>query len=301
MPDEKKIVYLPSLFSLRKILFCLGLQFCLLPTKAPPLVKARGDTYTFLTKPNHIAIIMDGNGRWGKEQYGNRSAGHMHAKGAVKEVIEECLAQKISYLTLYAFSTENWGRSKEEIQNIFHAITEGITENLASFIEHHINFRVIGNTKGIPTEAWLQLQKAVEATKNNTNLYLTVAINYGGKEETIAASEAIARAALYDAVVKFQKQSTMDTPFSQFIEFLAIYHPKISSEMYETYLYTCGLPPVDLVIRTGGKKRLSNFLPWQIAYAEIYFMDLLWPNFRRNNLIEALLFFQEQHRTFGLA
>lgn len=299
MLSQIKIVRCLCSKVIKKICCSFLFQFFLFPAEAPPLIKEEKEI--FLTKPNHIAIIMDGNGRWGQAKYGNRSAGHIHAKKAVKEVIQECLVQGIPYLTMYAFSTENWGRPKLEIDEIFRIITDGVCENLPSFLENNIHFQVIGDLQGIPEECCNALNKCIEATKHNTKLHLTAAINYGGQMEAVTASKAIAKDFLHDALHEFQKQFSHALSFKNFIQFLDSYHPKVSLEGYPKYLYTHSLPPVDLIIRTGGRKRLSNFLLWQSAYAEIYFMDLLWPNFRKNHLIEALLFFQQQCRTFGAA
>ncbi len=254
----------------------------------------------FQKKPTHVGVIMDGNGRWGKQKFGHRTAGHKHANKAVEEIIRGCLEQDVPYLTLYAFSTENWNRPPEEVKTIFNVIADSTTQQLDLFMKHNIKFNVIGDTTQIPSYCLEALQKAIEATKNHTKLSLTVAINYGGKAETIAASQAIARDCLNKAVHTFLNQGfNSATSLDQFIQFIATYQPKVTPKKYEKHLNSGNLPPIDLIIRTGGRKRLSNFLPWQGAYSEVYFSELLWPNFRKKDFIEALYFYEEQHRTFG--
>ncbi|AWN81948.1 polyprenyl diphosphate synthase [Candidatus Cardinium hertigii] len=251
-------------------------------------------------KPMHIAIIMDGNGRWGKAQTGERSYGHANAKQAVEETITGCLEQGIAYLTLYAFSTENWGRPPQEVSTIFKIIAKGIAENLDRFLAHNIKFRVVGDTTAIPHSCWSKLEEAIEATKYNDGLHFTAAINYGGRAETVAASEAMVNDFLSKAVDEFlSKELQHNTCFHKFTEFIQVYRAKITPDLYEKYLYTGDLPDVDLLIRTGGKKRMSNFLPWKCAYSELYFTDLFWPTFKKKHLIEALDYFQQQHRSFG--
>lgn len=254
----------------------------------------------FQKKPTHIGVIMDGNGRWGKQKYGHRTAGHEHANKAVEEIITGCLEQAIPYLTLYAFSTENWNRPKEEVATIFRVISDEITQQFDLFAKHNIKFNVIGDTTQVPSYCLEALQKSINATQNHTKLNLTVAINYGGKAEAIAASQAIARDCLNQAVHTFLNQGfNSATSLDQFIQFIATYQPTITPKKYEEHLYSGNLPPIDLIIRTGGRKRLSNFLPWQGAYSEVYFSELLWPDFRKKDFIDALLFYEEQHRTFG--
>ncbi|ROT47136.1 polyprenyl diphosphate synthase [Candidatus Cardinium hertigii] len=251
-------------------------------------------------KPKHIGIIMDGNGRWGKKEAGDRSYGHENAKKAVAETISGCLEQEIPYLTIYAFSTENWGRPAQEVNTIFNVIAKSISENLNQFTENNIKFRVVGDSSGIPSFCWDQLKNAIDLTKNHTKLHLTVAINYGGRAETIAAAETMVNDFLIKIVNDFlSKGLSNDTGFGSFIKFVQDYRAKITPAIYKKYLYTSELPSVDLLIRTGGKKRMSNFLPWQCAYSELYFTDLFWPTFKKEHLMEALAYFQKQHRTFG--
>ncbi|WP_419241671.1 polyprenyl diphosphate synthase [Cardinium endosymbiont of Nabis limbatus] len=251
-------------------------------------------------KPKHIAIIMDGNGRWGKKAKGDRSYGHKSAKKAVNEAITGCLEQGISHLTLYAFSTENWSRPEQEVKTIFSVIAESLSENIHLFTEHNIKFRVVGDKEGIPSFCWDKLKEVIALTKDNTALHLTVAINYGGQAEAVAASEAIVNEFLDKIVKEFLKKGFNErSRFKHFIKFAHDYRAKITPDIYKKYLNTSQLPDIDLLIRTGGKKRISNFLPWQSAYSELYFTDLYWPDFKKENLMEALIFFQDQKRNFG--
>lgn len=299
--DKKKTFSLISAIASRKVFVIFIIPFILLPghTSSSDRYDLKGSP-SLQKKPRHIAIIMDGNGRWGKKETGDRSYGHKNAKKAVKEVITGCLEQGISYLTLYAFSTENWNRPEQEINTIFKVITEGITENMNLFTEHNIRFRVVGDTEGIPSFCWNKLKEVIDLTKDNTKLHLTVAINYGGQAEAVAASEAIAKDCLTKAINAFlRKGFNRNTRFEDFIKFAHDYRPKITPEVYKKYLNTGQLPDVDLLIRTGGKKRISNFLPWQCAYAEISFIESYWPEFKKEDLMASLAFFQKQQRNFG--
>lgn len=253
---------------------------------------------SFKKKPEHIAIIMDGNGRWAQRRGKNRSYGHKNAKQAVEEAITGCLEQEIPYLTLYAFSTENWRRPQKEVESIFRVIAYGIRENIHRFMEHNIKFRVVGDRSNIPDFCLDPLQEAIEITKYNNRLHLTIAVNYGGQAEAVAASEAMVNDFLSKIVTEFLASDHQSCP-NHFINFIRGYQAKITPSIYKEYLYTKELPSVDLLIRTGGKTRMSNFLPWQCAYAELYFTDLFWPIFKKEDLLEALAYFQRQHRTFG--
>ena len=221
-------------------------------------------------------------------------------KKAIEEVITGCLEEGIPYLTLYAFSTENWDRPEKEIKTIFEELSIVVADHFDQFIENNIKFCVIGDITSIPSACRQQLEKTIEATKSNTCLHLTIAINYGGRAETLAATEAMVNDSLNKIVRDFlSKGFNSDSCFGNFIQYISNYRAKITPTLYEHYLYTRELPNVDLMIRTGGKKRMSNFLPWQSAYAELYFTDLFWPTFKKENLREALIYFQKQQRTFG--
>ncbi len=301
MADKKKSFYF-ILNNLSSKLFIAWILPCiLLPGYTASSNKHDTAGLSSLKKnPKHIAIIMDGNGRWGKNETGNRSYGHRNAKKAVNEAIAGCLEHGISYLTLYAFSTENWSRPEEEVNTIFRVIAEGIVENMNLFSKYNIKFRVVGDRAGIPTFCWDKLKEVIELTKDNSRLHLTVAINYGGQAEAVAASEAIANDFLKKIVNEFLNQGfNSNSRFEEFINFSRDYPAKITPTIYKEYLNTSQLPDIDLLIRTGGKKRISNFLPWQSAYSELYFTDLYWPAFKKEHLIEALAFFQKQQRNFG--
>ena len=299
--DKKTLFSVISAIIPRKFFITFILVFTLLPGYTSSSNHAYLNTPpNVTTNPKHIGIIMDGNGRWGKKKIGDRSYGHKNSKKAVSEVITGCLEQGISYLTLYAFSTENWNRPEQEIDTIFKVIAEAITEHINLFVEHNIKFRVVGDTKGIPSFCWSKLKEVIDLTKNNSKLHLTVAINYGGKAEAVAASEAIVNDFLIKVVDEFLNQGfNSNSPFENFINFVHDYRAKITPTTYKQYLNTGQLPDVDLLIRTGGKKRISNFLPWQCAYSELYFTKIHWPDFDKKNLMDALAFFQKEQRNFG--
>lgn len=300
MADKKKPFSFISANLFSKIFIISILPFTLLPGYTSSSKYDANASPSLQKKPNHIAIIMDGNGRWGQKATGHRSDGHKHAKKAVKEVITGCLEQRIPYLTLYAFSTENWNRPEQEVNTIFRVITEGIDENINLLIEHNIKLRVVGDTEGIPSFCWNKLKEAIELTKHNTKLHLTVAINYGGQAEVVAALDAITKDYLTKTINEFlNKGFNSNSRFESFIKFARDYHAKITPAIYKEYLNTGQLPSIDLLVRTGGKQRISNFLPWQSAYSELYFTDLYWPAFRKEHLMEALAFFQKQQRNFG--
>ncbi|AXI24146.1 poly-cis-decaprenylcistransferase [Cardinium endosymbiont of Sogatella furcifera] len=300
MTDKKNPFSLIVVNLCSKVFIVCALLFTLLPGYTSSNQYDASPSPSLQKKPRHVAIIMDGNGRWGKKAIGDRSYGHKNAKKAVNEVITGCLEQGISYLTLYAFSTENWSRPAQEIDTIFRVITEGIAENIHLFSKYNIKFRVVGETKGIPDFCWEKLNEAITLTKDNTKLHLTVAINYGGQAEVVAASEAIVKDALHKIVHEFlNKGFDSNSRFEHFIKFAHDYHIKITPTIYKEYLNTRQLPDIDLLIRTGGQKRISNFLPWQSAYSELYFTDLYWPAFKKEDLMEALTFFQKQQRNFG--
>lgn len=302
MADKKKSFPLISANLFSKIFIICILPFTLLPGYTSSSNKYDANASPNLQKkPKHIAIIMDGNGRWGKKATGDRSYGHKNAKKAVNEVVNGCLEQGISYLTLYAFSTENWNRPEQEVNTIFSVITEGISEHVNLFTEHNIKFRVVGDTQEIPSFCWNKLKEVIELTQDNTTLHLTVAINYGGKAEAAAAAEAVANDFFNKRADEFQKIKGCNSNASleDFIQFVRDNQAKITPDIYQQYLNTSQLPDIDLLIRTGGQKRISNFLPWQSAYAELYFTDIYWPAFKKEDLMEALAFFQKQQRNFG--
>jgi len=227
--------------------------------------------------PNHIAIIMDGNGRWAKMKGKPRVFGHKNGVTSVKEVIEGCREIGVNYLTLYAFSTENWNRPKLEVKTLMALLVSSLKKELKTLVKNNIKLNTIGNIENLPEKAQIELAEVVEKTKNNTSLTLTLALSYGSREEIVNVIRNISK-----KVVNNQ---------------LAV--EEINENIINNHLYTFSLPDVDLLIRTSGEKRISNFLLWQIAYAELYFTNALWPDFRKENLFNAIVDYQQRERRFG--
>ncbi len=227
--------------------------------------------------PQHIAIIMDGNGRWAKKRGLLRTKGHQNGVKAVRNAIEACDTLGVPYLTLYAFSSENWNRPKSEVSMLMNLLISTLRKEVNEFNKNNIRLNIIGDIKSLPSKVQKELQEALALTKNNTKATLTVALSYGSQAEIIEAVKTIA------ALVK-ENQLTLDT---------------ITKETIEANLHTHDLPPVDLLIRTSGEQRISNFLLWQIAYAELYFTHILWPDFQKEDLYEAVLSYQNRERRFG--
>jgi undecaprenyl diphosphate synthase len=227
--------------------------------------------------PKHLAIIMDGNGRWAKKQGFLRAIGHENGTKAVKQVVESCAKLGIENLTLYAFSTENWNRPKLEVEALMNILVNSLKKELPTLISNNIRLNTIGNTDLLPSRARKQLLDVIEQTKGNSRMTLTLALSYGSREELISAFKKIT-----------EKINTNQlTPAD------------INEATINQHLYTYDLPDVDLVIRTSGEHRISNFLLWQIAYAELYFTDVLWPDFREKDLHEAIISYQQRERRFG--
>lgn len=227
--------------------------------------------------PHHIAIIMDGNGRWAKQQGFLRAFGHESGTKSVKKIIQACVEIGINYLTLYAFSTENWKRPKLEVDTLMKVLINSLQKELPTLQENNIRLNAIGNLELLPSKAQKQLLEVMELTKNNTHMTLTLALSYGSREE------------LTHVVRKISEK----------VKNNIISLESIDDSIINNHLYTHNLPDVDLVIRTSGEHRISNFLLWQIAYAELYFTDILWPDFKENDLYEALLSYQKRERRFG--
>ncbi|GMN05924.1 isoprenyl transferase [Croceitalea sp. MTPC5] len=227
--------------------------------------------------PRHIAIIMDGNGRWAKQRGKLRVFGHQNGVDAVRRTVENCAKHKIDYLTLYAFSTENWNRPKLEIQTLMKILVTSLRKELKTFTENNIKLNAIGNINALPRKAAEELMEVMQKTQNNTGMTLTLALSYGSREELRTAIQAIS------TKVKNNIISTED----------------IDDTIINTHLYTHDLPDVDLLIRTSGEHRISNFLLWQIAYAELYFIDVFWPDFSEQHLVEAIINYQNRERRFG--
>ena len=227
--------------------------------------------------PQHLAIIMDGNGRWAKNKGKNRLFGHTKGVKAVQEVVEECAVLKIKYLTLYAFSTENWNRPEEEIGVLMKLLLSSLKSEFEKLLKNRIKLNVIGNTDQLPLSVQKELDYVIKQTENNSEMTLTLALSYGGREEIESAIKQLA--------VKVKNN--------------IISPEKIDQSIINEHLYTRDLPDVDLLIRTSGEKRISNFLLWQIAYAELYFSKVLWPDFRKKHLHKAIINYQKRERRFG--
>ena len=227
--------------------------------------------------PKHLAIIMDGNGRWAKKQGMLRAIGHENGTKSVKITVEACAKLGIENLTLYAFSTENWNRPKLEVDLLMKLLINSLKKELATLVKNNIKLNSIGNVENLPKSVQKELIEVIEKTKNNTRMTLTLALSYGSREEIINAVKII----------------------SDKVKNNIISIDSIDDSILNKHLYTHNLPDVDLVIRTSGEHRISNFLLWQIAYAEFYFTDVLWPDFSEENLYEAIISYQKRERRFG--
>ena len=224
--------------------------------------------------PRHIAIIMDGNGRWALRRGLPRVAGHKRGAETVRRITEECRKLGIGVLTLYAFSDENWGRPREEVGFLMDMLGTFLKAEIAAMKANGIRFRTIGRIERLPSAVQSWIEKAASETAGNTGLILNLALSYGGRGEILEA-------------VKRMRAS--GTPAEQ-----------VTDEVFSAHLDTAGLPDPDLIIRTSGEKRISNFLLWQAAYAEFYFTDTLWPDFAEKDLLAALIDYQGRQRRFGL-
>ena len=227
--------------------------------------------------PNHIAIIMDGNGRWAKKRNKSRDYGHKEGKKSVKKIVKVCAELGVKNLTLFAFSTENWNRPKLEIKILMKLLLTSLNEELETLTKNNIRFKTIGNLEKLPKRLLSYLSKVTEKTQNNNRMTLTLALSYGAREEILDAMQAIG-----DKV----KNNLISLK-------------NIDESVINQHLYTHYLPDVDLLIRTSGEKRISNFLLWQIAYAELYFTEKLWPDFSKEDLYEAIVNYQQRERRFG--
>ncbi len=227
--------------------------------------------------PKHLAIIMDGNGRWAKQQGFLRAFGHENGTKSVRLTVECCAKLGIENLTLYAFSTENWNRPKIEVDTLMKLLISSLKNELSTLTQNNIKLQSIGNLDLLPLSAQKELKSVMEQTQNNTRMTLTLALSYGAREELLQAIKTIS------SKVKNNIIST----------------DAIDESIINEHLYTHNLPDVDLLIRTSGEHRISNFLLWQIAYAELYFTDVLWPDFKEEDLYEAILSYQKRERRFG--
>jgi undecaprenyl diphosphate synthase len=235
------------------------------------------DSIDHTNLPKHLAIIMDGNGRWAKQQGFLRAFGHENGTKSVKKTITTCAKLGIEYLTLYAFSTENWNRPKLEVEALMKILINSLKKELVTLQENNIKLNAIGNLDKLPKSAQKELLDVIDKTKNNTRLTLTLALSYGSREELVNAVRIIS-----------------DKVKNNIISIDAI-----DDSIINEHLYTRNLPDVDLLIRTSGEHRISNFLLWQIAYAELYFTNVLWPDFKDQDLYEAIISYQKRERRFG--
>ena len=227
--------------------------------------------------PEHVAIIMDGNGRWANQRGKQRGMGHKKGTSAVREIIEEAADNGIKYLTLFTFSTENWSRPEDEVGILMRLLLSSLKKEFNRLNNNNIKLKSIGDLEGLPHLVREELNYVVEKTKDNTGLTLTLALNYGAKEELTNAMRTIAN----------KVKNSIISP------------EKVDQSMINEHLYSHYLPAVDLLIRTSGEERISNFLLWHIAYAELYFTTTLWPDFSKEDLKKALINYGKRERRFG--
>lgn len=223
--------------------------------------------------PKHIAITMDGNGRWAKEKGENRLFGHNNGVEAVRDTVEGAVEYGIKYVTLFAFSTENWNRPKHEVNALMSLLISSIHKETKTLIENDIRLQTIGNIQQLPKKCQNELSESIELTKENKKMTLILALSYSGKWEIINAVKEIINNKISEAAV--------------------------NEELFKQYLTTKNVPDPELLIRTSGEHRISNFMLWQIAYSELYFTDKMWPDFRRADLKEAIINYQKRERRFG--
>jgi len=227
--------------------------------------------------PKHIAIIMDGNGRWARERGRPRTDGHQEGIKRVKEIVKAAAELGIKVITLFAFSTENWSRSKGEVSMLMRSLYHYLNREINELRTNNIKFTVIGRDEPVPKYVRVKLKEAKDKTRDNTGLVVCLALNYGSRQEIIDAAKKFSNAVL-------RQEAKADD---------------LDIDTFSDYLYTRGLPDPDLLIRTSGEMRISNFLLWQLSYAELYFPKKYWPDFRREDLIEAVKEYQKRERKFG--
>jgi undecaprenyl diphosphate synthase len=227
--------------------------------------------------PKHVAIIMDGNGRWAKGKGMNRIFGHRNALTAVRESVKAASQINVAAITLYAFSTENWNRPKLEVDALMSLLINSLKKELPEFMNQQVRVNSIGCIETLPKKAQKVLKEVIFETKNNTGIVLTFALSYGSREEIVNAIKNISKKVV-------NKELLLE---------------KINENTINNHLYTFNLPDVDLMIRTSGEQRISNFLLWQMAYAELYFTDILWPDFRQEHFYDAVIEYQNRERRFG--
>ncbi len=227
--------------------------------------------------PKHIAIIMDGNGRWAKQKGMLRAFGHENGTKSVRETVEVCAELEIENLTLYAFSTENWNRPKLEVQTLMKLLVSSLKKEMKTLQKNNIKLSAIGNLDSLPSKVRNELKDVMNQTETNSRMTLTLALSYSSREELLNTVKEIS----------IKVKNNIISP------------EKIDESIINEHLYTQNLPDVDLLIRTSGEQRISNFLLWQIAYAELYFTSVLWPDFTKQHLYEAIIEYQKRERRFG--
>ena len=227
--------------------------------------------------PKHVAVIMDGNGRWAKGKGMERIFGHRNALDAVRESVKAASEVNVKAITLYAFSTENWNRPKIEVNALMSLLISSLKKELPDFQKNNVKVNAIGDIASLPKKAQKVLSEVIDATKTNTKIVLTFALSYGSREEIVNTIKNISK-----KVVNNELQTE-----------------EIDENVINNHLYTFNLPDVDLMIRTSGEHRISNFLLWQMAYAELYFTDVLWPDFRKSDFFDAIIEYQNRERRFG--
>jgi len=228
--------------------------------------------------PKHIAIIMDGNGRWAKKQGHLRLYGHNFGVESIRETLKAARELKVKYLTLYAFSTENWNRPKEEVDGLMDLLVRSLANEIRELAEGGVRLLTIGNIEGLPETCQKELNDSMELTKDNDEITLVLALNYSARWEIVHAAQKIA-----EAVSKGEMKTD-----------------EITNDLFSKMLTTHQIPDPELLIRTSGEHRISNFLLWQIAYTELYFTEVLWPDFKKENLYKAVLDYQSRERRFGM-
>ncbi len=228
--------------------------------------------------PEHIAIIMDGNGRWAKKQGHMRLYGHNFGVESVRETLKAAKELKVKYLTLYAFSTENWNRPKEEVDGLMDLLVRSLANEVKELSDSGVRLLAIGDIEGLPAACQNELQESIDLTKDNSEITMVLALNYSSRWEIVNAVKRIANEA---------KNETLDVN-------------AIDATLFSSYLTTNQIPDPELLIRTSGEYRISNFLLWQVAYAEFHFTEVLWPDFKREDLFKAVLDYQSRERRFGM-
>ena len=227
--------------------------------------------------PQHIAVVMDGNGRWAKKNGYLRAIGHKSGVKAVREVVQACDDIGVKYLTLYTFSTENWNRPKLEVNTLMELMVDSLTKELTGFMKNNVRILTIGDTDDLPNRCKRKFADVVSKTATNTGLNLIFALSYSSRKEIISAVKSITESVLNNEIKA----------------------EDINSELMDKHLYTAAIPDPDLLIRTSGEQRISNFLLWQLAYSELHFTPVLWPDFKKDDLFTAIIDYQQRERRFG--